>query len=227
MKRLSSRSSGDAAICSRSCAAAAAAARASAARQLAEDLEARQVAGAAAGRVEPPEQQLGDLRSAEQPRGQLERLQVADDVVGVHERFAHDALVILEAARERRSREAAAAVRAQRVPVDLLGDGQRQVGDHDVGAEAHGGLLGGVRDQRLLVRAGQAPQRVHSLRRLVGERPVDLLARPVEHVAQQHRRGLDVELQALPGAAADPPSPRTPPPRAPARRSPSPWGCAA
>ena len=37
------------------------------------------------------------------------------------------------------------------------------------------------------------------LRRLVGERPVDLLARRVEHVAQQHRRGLDVELQALPG----------------------------
>ena len=168
--------------------------------ELAEDLEAREVAGAAAGRVEAPEEQLGDLRSAEQPGGQLERLQVADDAVGVHERFAHDAPVVLEAARERRARQAAAAVRAQRAPVDLLGDGQRQVGDHDVGAEPHGGLVGGVRDQRLLVRGGQAAQRGGSLWRLARERAVDLLAGCVEHVAQQHRRGLDVELQALPGA---------------------------
>ena len=36
--------------------------------ELAEHLQPRQVAGTAAGRVEPPEEQLGDLRSAEQPR---------------------------------------------------------------------------------------------------------------------------------------------------------------
>ena len=198
MKRLSSKSIGDAAICSRSCSAAATAARASADLvKLAEHDQAREVPAGDRRRIEAPVQQLGDLGAGEQLRGEVERLEVADDVLGVHERLARDALVVGQRACQRGVRQAAPALGPQRVPVHAPRGCGRHVGRDDVGTKAHGGLLGGVGSQRRLVRAAELAQRGGVFVAVMLQRAVDLLALRGDDVVEQDRCRVDVELQAL------------------------------
>ena len=100
--------------------------------ELADDLEpilAR--AGAAVGRavggrrVEAPPQQVEDLRSGQQVRGEIERLEVAADRVGEVQRLARDAPMRRQRAFQRRASPAAGArAGQQRAPVQPHGSGR-------------------------------------------------------------------------------------------------------
>ena len=150
-------------------------------------------------RVEAAPQQVEDLRSGQQMRGEIERLEIAADRIGDVQRLARDAPMRRQRAFQRRAPEPPPSAGQQRPPVQSLAL-VRQVGDDDVVGDVDGGLLVGMTLQRFAQRRVQPPQRGGSLTAAGCERP-DRALGVIRAVGQQRvepdRCRLHVELDRL------------------------------
>ena len=152
-------------------------------------------------RVEAPPQQVEDLRSRQQMRREIERLEIAADRIRQVQRLARDSPMRRERAFQRRASEPPASAGQQRPPVEPLAL-VRQVGHDDVVGDVDGGLLVGMTFQRFAQRRVQPSQRGASLivaRRERPDRALGLVRAVREERVEPDRCRLDVELDRLPG----------------------------